>query len=93
MSHQDKDVRVYTPEQDWSDLLHQHLSLRQEMMRDLGIGVGDRLSWDDYVQREQNFIVLIRQELKRKFVLWGMWQAWQFELNPKSEWWGAYQRE
>lgn len=93
LSHWEKDVRVYSPGQAWSDLLHQHLSLRQEMICDLSISVCDRPSWENYVQREQDNAVRIKRLLKRKFTLWAMCKALQFELSPKSEWWGAYQRK
>ncbi len=78
------------PNHTMSELLQSHLSLRQQMVLDLGIMVQPDTSWDAYItQQKESALYRKRSVSKRNFLL-GMIAVTRFELSPQFEWLGAY---
>lgn len=71
-------------------LLNAHLEFRDRMQRDLGLSVIPDVSWETYVQHEQDAMISRKQAFRQTNLLVGMFRVAQFELNPQSEWLGDY---
>jgi Ca2+/Na+ antiporter len=85
-----KSVRIYQDELSLDELLNRHLQMRQQMINDIGVSLLTDVSWDNYVEKQQEAAIYRNQSLKRKFLLLAMINVTKFELNPKSEWLGDY---
>ncbi|HLO47583.1 MAG TPA: hypothetical protein VK211_04060 [Kamptonema sp.] len=85
-----KAVRLYSPNLSWEELLQKHLEFRQRMVADLGITVLTDVSWENYVNIQQEATIYRKRSLQKKILLLAMIEVTQFELNPKSEWLGDY---
>lgn len=85
-----KAVRKYHPEVYLDELLEQHLSLRKQMLNDLGINVVRDISWSGYRNLGQQAIIVRKTTMRRKKLLLAMLEATMFEIKPKSEWLGDY---
>lgn len=85
-----KSVCTHYPEMSLAELLEKHLTFRQRMIMDLGITVLTDVSWENYVQLQQEWVIYRKRSLRGKIILLAMIEVTQFELNPKSEWLGDY---
>ncbi|BAT55044.1 hypothetical protein NOS3756_40220 [Nostoc sp. NIES-3756] len=85
-----KSVRKYHPEVYFDELLEQHLSLRRQMLNNLGISVITNISWSEYKSLGQQATISRKTIVRRKKLLLAMLEATLFEINPKSEWLGDY---
>ncbi|BCL38203.1 hypothetical protein [Nostoc sp. MS1] len=90
IGQQPKAVRKYHPEVYFDELLEQHLSLRRQMLNDLGISVVTDISWSGYRSLGQQATISRKTIIRRKKLLLTMLEATLFEINPKSEWLGDY---
>jgi hypothetical protein len=82
-------VRYNAPNQ-LTNVLHNHLRVRQQMTSDLNIAVSTDISADAYrAMLEQNRTHMLRT-LERKNFLLSMLEATGFELKPKPIWLGDY---
>ncbi len=73
-------------------LVHTHLEMRQQMVRNLGITVQTDVSWAAYQAHEHQMTTYRRDRLQQRNFLLGMLEVLLFELNPKSVWLGEYAR-
>lgn len=85
-----KSVRTYHPSISLENLLQKHLQMRQRMINDIGVILLTDISWENYVQKQQEGVIYRKKALKESCLLLGMMKVRQFELNPKSEWLGDY---
>ncbi|MEJ1933423.1 hypothetical protein WDZ92_24755 [Nostoc sp. NIES-2111] len=85
-----KSVRKYHPEVYLDELLEQHLSMRIQMLNDLGISVVTDISWSAYRSLGQQAIIYRKTIMRRRNLLLAMLEATLFEIKPKSEWLGDY---
>lgn len=85
-----KAVRKYHLEVYIDELLAQHLSLRKQMLNDLGISVVTDISWSGYRKLGQQATISRKTTMRRKKLLLAMLEATLFEIKPKSEWLGDY---
>lgn len=85
-----KNVRIYYPETRLEELFHKHLQMRQQMINDIGISLLTDVSWNNYVEKQQEAAIYRKRSVRQKMLLLAMIEMTKFELNPKSEWWGDY---
>lgn len=85
-------IRRYHSNLEVDKLLQSHLQFRQKIMDDLGINLSTDISWNAFKKQEQQAIIYRKQAIRQKKLLLAMLEATLFELNPKSEWLGAYSK-
>lgn len=81
-----RSVRIYYPTLSLEELFHKHLQMRQQMITNIGVSVLTDVSWDNYVEKQQQGAIYRKNAMKQKSLLLAMIDVTKFELNPKSEW-------
>jgi len=81
-----RSVRIYYPTLSLEELFHKHLQMRQQMITNIGVSVLTDVSWDNYVNKQQEGTIYRKKAMKQKSLLLAMIEVTKFELNPKSEW-------
>jgi len=81
-----KVIGIHDPNPRLEEVFQAHLRTRQQIISDLGITVLTDVSWDAYVQFNQNLVAYIKQALTQRNLLVGMIKATLYELNPKPDW-------
>lgn len=81
-----RSVRIYYPNLNLEEFLHNHLKMRQQMIANIGVSVLTDVSWDNYVRKQQEAMIYRKKAMKQKSLLLAMIDVTKFELNPKSEW-------
>jgi hypothetical protein len=81
-----RSVRIYYPNLSLEELFHRHLQMRQQMITNIGVSVLTDVSWDNYVNKQQEGTIYRKKSMKQKSLLLAMIDVTKFELNPKSEW-------
>ncbi|WP_434686857.1 hypothetical protein [Pseudanabaena minima] len=56
------------------------------MITNIGVSVLTDVSWDNYVNKQQEGTIYRKKAMKQKSLLLAMIEVTKFELNPKSEW-------
>ncbi len=79
-------MRIYYPTLSLEELFHKHLQMRQQMITNIGVSVLTDVSWDNYVNKQQEGTIYRKKAMKQKSLLLAMIEVTKFELNPKSEW-------
>jgi len=78
--------------EDLEKLLSNHLSLRQDICSTLNLEVQSNLTLESYIHHEEDEGVQRHQAIEKKSIFIGLIKAYLFELNPKFEWLGDYEK-
>ncbi|OYQ65132.1 hypothetical protein B9G53_08540 [Pseudanabaena sp. SR411] len=81
-----RSLRIYYPNLSLEELFNKHLKMRQQMITNIGVSVLTDVSWENYVNKQQEGTIYRKKAMKQKSLLLAMIEVTKFELNPKSEW-------
>jgi hypothetical protein len=84
--HNPKTIAIQDSNPNLEEFFQSHLRSRQQITTNLNISVLTDVSWDAYVQFNQNAVAYMKQTLKRNSLLVGIIKATLYELNPKPDW-------
>lgn len=87
-----KTIRLYYPDTSLKELWDKHQEWMQAMISNLNITLETDLSWENYVQKQQEATIYRKKMVKNKILLLAMIEVTLFEINPKFQWLGDYQR-
>jgi hypothetical protein len=82
---------VSQPDAKLAKVLASHLERRQQLVRDLDLKIIEDLTLDSYFEYERMALKFYSRNLKRKWMIVGLIQAFWLFLHPKTEWMGEYQ--
>jgi hypothetical protein len=90
--HLPRDLGMNLPGLTVAELLRAHLERRQEMMKDLHIAPIPDLTPAAYFEGIRKSLMETRVAMKRRVLLFLIWQWWRVSKLPRYEWLGDYAR-